>query len=107
MHDQRTQYYLIRIVVANNGDAIAPSEIDQLFEPLKRGAETEEGYQEENHPGLGLYIVREVVKARGGEIDVCPEQGETAFSIRLPRNRWRSTQPFCKRKDVAYVKNCS
>ena len=77
----------IRIVVANNGDVIAPSEIEQIFEPLKRGTETEEGYEEENHLGLGLYIVREVVKAHGGEIDVCSKQGETAFSVRLPRNR--------------------
>jgi signal transduction histidine kinase len=77
----------VRIVVANNGAAIAPADIEQIFEPLKRGADHEEKYEEDSHLGLGLYIVREIVKAHGGEIDVRSEQGETAFSVRLPRNR--------------------
>ena len=35
--------------------------------------------------GLGLYIVREVARAHGGEIDVRSDKGETVFAVRLPR----------------------
>ena len=75
----------VRIVVANNGVEIAPADIEQIFEPLRRGGDREEGCEEESHLGLGLYIVREIVKAHGGEIDVRSEQGQTAFTVRLPR----------------------
>jgi signal transduction histidine kinase len=77
----------VRIVVGNTGVAIAPSDLERIFEPLKRGVDHEGKYEEDSHLGLGLYIVREIVRAHGGEIDVRSEQGETAFSVRLPRNR--------------------
>jgi light-regulated signal transduction histidine kinase (bacteriophytochrome) len=35
--------------------------------------------------GLGLYIVREVARAHGGEIDVRSDNRETVFAVRLPR----------------------
>jgi signal transduction histidine kinase len=35
--------------------------------------------------GLGLYIVREVARAHGGEVDVRFGEGETVFGVRLPR----------------------
>ena len=36
-------------------------------------------------PGLGLYIVREIARAHGGEVDVRSDNGETVFAVRLPR----------------------
>ena len=75
----------VRIVVVNSGAAIGPLAMEQMFEPLKRGASRAEGYEEDNHLGLGLYIVREIAEAHGGKIEVRSEQGETAFTIRLPR----------------------
>jgi signal transduction histidine kinase len=73
----------VRIEVVNRGPALEPSALDQIFDPLKRGTSqrqaTDEGL------GLGLYIVREVARAHGGEVDVCFGEGETVFVVRLPR----------------------
>jgi signal transduction histidine kinase len=74
------------IVVANSGAPIEPSALEHIFEPLKRGAAPVDADEEDSHLGLGLYIVREITKAHGGQIDVRSEQGETAFSVRLPRS---------------------
>ncbi|MGF6575024.1 Signal transduction histidine kinase [Paraburkholderia fungorum] len=77
----------VRIVVANSGPTIEPLALQQIFEPLTRGEGQSERYDEGSHLGLGLYIVREIVKAHGGEIDVRSEQCETEFAVQLPRNR--------------------
>ena len=73
----------VRIEVVNSGPAIEQSALDQIFDPLKRGPaqhhDTDDGL------GLGLYIVREVARAHGGEIDVRSDKGETVFAVRLPR----------------------
>jgi signal transduction histidine kinase len=55
-----------------------PSDID-VFAPFERGDTETEG------AGLGLYIVRNLVRAMGGEITATsnPERGST-FSVRLP-----------------------
>jgi signal transduction histidine kinase len=77
----------VRVAVANTGAAIGPLDMEQIFEPLKRGAGHVDGYEEDSHLGLGLYIAREIAKAHGGEIEVRSEDGETAFTLRLPRGR--------------------
>ena len=73
----------VRIEVVNRGPTIERSALDQIFDPLKRGPaqrhDTDDGL------GLGLYIVREVARAHGGEVDVRSEKGETVFAVRLPR----------------------
>jgi signal transduction histidine kinase len=35
--------------------------------------------------GLGLYIVREISRAHGGEVDLRSDSTETVFSVHLPR----------------------
>jgi signal transduction histidine kinase len=35
--------------------------------------------------GLGLYIVREITRAHGGDVDLRSNSTETVFSVRLPR----------------------
>ena len=64
-------------------EAPIPKELlDTLFDPFRRGRSRE-------HPeglGLGLYIVREIVSAHGGTIDVTSNAMETAFRISLPRD---------------------
>jgi signal transduction histidine kinase len=76
----------VRLVVTNSGAAIEPSVMEQIFEPLKRGVDQSDGYEEDSHLGLGLYIVREIAKAHGGETDMRSEKGETEFTVRLPRS---------------------
>jgi len=72
------------LAVENQGEAIAPELLPVLFEPFSRGslpdASSARGL------GLGLYIVRQVVTAHGGTIDLdsTSERG-TVFTVRLPR----------------------
>lgn len=77
----------IHIAVLNSGAAIGPAAMEQLFEPLRRGVDQSDGYDDDSHLGLGLYIVREIAKAHGGEIEVRSENDETVFAVRLPRGK--------------------
>lgn len=69
------------LVVRDNGMGIAAEDQKRIFEPFERllSASGEEG------AGLGLYIVREIVRAHGGRIEVesAPGQGAT-FTVVLP-----------------------
>ncbi len=73
----------VRVEVTNSGPTIEKSDLDQIFDPLKRGT------AEQNHAeaglGLGLFIVREVARAHGGEVEVRSAEGVTVFHVRLPR----------------------
>jgi signal transduction histidine kinase len=54
--------------------------LDAMFDPFQRGYSGE-------HPGglgLGLYIVREIVRAHGGTIDVTSSAAGTRFCVALP-----------------------
>jgi signal transduction histidine kinase len=74
----------VRIEVANSGPAIEPSALDQIFDPLKRGAA--QRHDIDDGLGLGLYIVREVARAHGGEVHVRSDNQETVFAVRVPRH---------------------
>jgi signal transduction histidine kinase len=73
----------VGIEVVNSGPTLEQSALDQIFDPLKRGSvQRDDTY---NGLGLGLYIVREVARAHGGEVDVRSDKGKTVFAVRLPR----------------------
>jgi signal transduction histidine kinase len=74
----------VRIDVSNRGTAIDPSVAEGLFDPLRRGDPVSTDANKQGL-GLGLYIVREISRAHGGEVDVCSNSTETVFSVRLPR----------------------
>jgi signal transduction histidine kinase len=76
----------VRLEVTNTGPAIEPAALGQIFEPLKRVA-ARGGRDDRGGLGLGLFIVREVARAHGGEVQVRSDGGETAFAVRLPRHR--------------------
>ena len=73
------------IDVHNEGSPIAPNELDRLFDPFRRGAEsarTTKGL------GLGLFITREIVAEHGGTIDVTSTASDgTVFRVVLPHHR--------------------
>lgn len=73
--------------VCNEGEPIPPDMLTTIFDPLVRHATAESA--EPRVPGsigLGLYIVREIVVAHGGEIEVASTAQEgTTFTVRLPR----------------------
>lgn len=70
--------------VHNTGDPIPPALMACLFEPFRRGVQSEQMVK--MSLGLGLYIVHEIVRAHGGSAEVISslELG-TTFRIRLPR----------------------
>jgi signal transduction histidine kinase len=67
----------VRISFVDNGGGIPAANMSKIFEPYfttKAGGS-----------GLGLLIVRRIVREHGGEIDLVSQDGEgLAFSIRLP-----------------------
>ena len=72
--DSRCNEYEIVISVQDNGSGIAPEVMGSLFEPFRSGRKT--------GTGLGLLIVRRIVREHGGEIEVESEEGE-GTTVRL------------------------
>jgi signal transduction histidine kinase len=68
----------VAIRVHNRGPAIQ-GELSELFEPFRRGSSPGPG-----GAGLGLYIVREVLRAHGATVEVSSsDAGGTTFTVRL------------------------
>jgi signal transduction histidine kinase len=71
----------VRLEVHNHGAPISAETLPVLFEPMRRG------YAEsmDRSIGLGLYIVKHIVDAHSGtvEVDSCADRG-TTFVVRLP-----------------------
>jgi signal transduction histidine kinase len=68
--------------VQNSGAMAEGSDVERLFDPLRRGAHAE---ARDEGLGLGLYIAREIAIAHGGYISVYPHAAATVFSVNLPR----------------------
>jgi signal transduction histidine kinase len=67
----------IMIAVADTGRGIPPEERGRVFEPFFS--------RKPGGTGLGLTIVRRIVAAHGGHIDIQSEPGRgTRFTIALP-----------------------
>jgi signal transduction histidine kinase len=68
----------LALVVSNEGPAIPPETVAQLFKPFWRGsAEAGQGL------GLGLFIVSEIAQSHGGTIDVASTDELTSFTFTL------------------------
>ncbi|MCX2542813.1 HAMP domain-containing sensor histidine kinase [Pseudomonas sp. COW5] len=75
----------VLLTVHNYGDPIPEEAIGTIFDPLVRSSDEELG-QPSTSLGLGLFIVKEVVTAHGGTIEVSSSETEgTLFSVMLPR----------------------
>lgn len=74
----------VRVEVHNQGEPIPRELRPRLFEPFQSGARSAETVKKSL--GLGLYIVREIVQAHAGGINVRSEPGlGTVFTLTLPR----------------------
>lgn len=69
----------LRIEVEDDGEGIPPDLGARIFEPMVSGRP--------GGSGLGLALVRETVRAHGGEISFRSRPGATCFAISLP---WRA-----------------
>ena len=80
----------IRLEVANSGPAIRNVDLEQVFDPLKRGLHQGPDNNSQGSLGLGLYIVREIARAHGGEALARSDDSETVFAVTLPRGPHRA-----------------
>lgn len=70
--------------VEDEGDGISEADRARIFERFERASDS----NREKSLGLGLYIVRSIVEAHGGSIDLRSEPGRgTTFVVMLPRKR--------------------
>jgi PAS domain S-box-containing protein len=69
----------VRLDVVNHGEPIPPARLPDIFEPFSQTTSTD-------GLGLGLFIVRDIVSAHGGCVDVRSSASEgTTFSATWPR----------------------
>jgi signal transduction histidine kinase len=76
------------LAVENQGKPIPAVLLPRLFDPLVRA----DGELASDDPqlaganlGLGLYVVRSIAIAHGGEVEVSSDASATCFTLRLPR----------------------
>jgi two-component system sensor histidine kinase ResE len=67
-------------MVSDSGSGIAPNDLPTIFDKYTRGAA-----QRHEGAGLGLFIVKTLVEAHGGRVEVESELGEgSCFTVWLP-----------------------
>jgi len=70
------------VSIRDTGCGLEPSEVNSLFERFSRL----EKHQEVAGTGLGLFVVKSIVSAHGGRIDVTSRVGEgTTFELTFPK----------------------
>jgi signal transduction histidine kinase len=71
----------VRFEIADTGIGIAPHDLPHIWDRLYRGDES----RTERGLGLGLSLVRAIVAAHGGTVDVQAEPGRgSTFIVKLP-----------------------
>lgn len=74
----------VTVQVADNGTGISPEDLPHVFDRFYRGDRSRS--RQGGGAGLGLAIVRQLVAAHGGTIEVASESGKgTTFTIKLPK----------------------
>jgi signal transduction histidine kinase len=71
------------VTVRNEGKPIPADRIPLLFEPFQKADKSPGGL------GLGLFIVREIVRAHDGTVAVSSSIAGTMFTVRLPQGHAR------------------
>lgn len=72
--------YEVELSIEDNGSGISPEHMGAIFEPYRT--------TKSSGSGLGLLIVRRIVREHGGEISIESEEGEgTCVTIHLPRQQ--------------------
>jgi signal transduction histidine kinase len=72
----------LEVLVHNDGPPISPSLLPHVFDPFERG----EKQATRDSLGLGLYIVKQIVTAHRGRVEVRSSYDDgTTIAVRLPR----------------------
>ena len=73
----------VRLIVRNEGSPPTAVALKTMFEPLQRGSLDDD--HSRTSLGLGLFIVREIAKAHGGEVSAEALDETTTFTMRLAK----------------------
>ena len=93
----------LRIDIEDNGSGIDPKDLDRIFDRFYR---TEAESKTNQGSGIGLALVRNLVKLHKGKIDVRSKLGKgTVFSLVLPCSRlaYSSEELYCE--ELSYTMN--
>ena len=72
------------VVIENTGPGIAPEDLSMVFDRFYKGDKSRS--RDKNGMGLGLFLVRTILKLHGGDINVSSVQGEFCrFEFTLPK----------------------
>ena len=90
-HDRTQGKGEVHISISDHGSGIPKRELSTVFKPFRRGRDA--AASSVPGSGLGLAVVRSVVEAHGGVIDInSPPGGGTTFIVRLPAESVHSTE---------------
>lgn len=73
----------VEVSTENETEPISSELLQTLFEPLRRQANAPSHGQ--RNLGLGLFIVREIARAHGGDVNVSMAERRVAFTMVLPK----------------------
>jgi sigma-B regulation protein RsbU (phosphoserine phosphatase) len=74
-----------RLAVHNMGEPVPQEMLASLFEPMVRGEPGDSGVTGTRSVGLGLFIVRAIAVAHGGDVSVdSSRDGGTTFTFTFP-----------------------
>lgn len=74
----------VTVAVVNHGDAIPHETLESFFAPLRRSNDSNHAGSRRNL-GIGLFIVREIARAHGGDATAESSDGMISFALRLPK----------------------
>lgn len=77
----------IQLTIENDGPPIAPSEIDDIFQPFHT--------TKDHGAGLGLAITDSIVRDHHGKVEVRSGNDETVFTVTLPIGSPSVPSPVC------------
>jgi len=76
------RHHQVAILIKDTGTGIAPEEIPRIWERLYRGDKS----RSQRGLGLGLSLVKAIVQAHGGEVEVSSQAGiGSVFAVYLPK----------------------
>jgi signal transduction histidine kinase len=82
------------LVVVNSGPVVPGYDVENIFEPFRRG-KGRERTQSDRGVGLGLSIVRSVVRAHNGSIEAVPRaEGGLLIRVRIPAAKAPTLPPL-------------
>ena len=77
----------MRVRVTDDGVGVSPGNRARIFDPFFTTRRAEGG------TGLGLGIVRALLRAHGGDIDLAESERGAAFALTLPSAQSRRNDP--------------